>query len=243
MSYNIDKWTVQDYNDLIEHLKSIADEKYRIFHSSLVPDKNNILGVRMPLLRALGKEISKGDTQSYYDLCGIDYYEEVMLRGIVIGYEKVDYSTFINLVDGFASLIDNWAVCDCFCSSLKLCRKYKWDFFKYIEKYLCSGDTWKIRLALVIMLDHYIDNDYIDAVMNRCESIKSNHYYVSMAQAWLISIAYIHFPEKILKYLVSCSLGLDTYKRAVQKICDSHRVSPQQKAELRQMAKEKFYKK
>lgn len=241
MKYSIDKWTAQDYTDLIEHLKSIADENYRSFHSSLVPDKDNILGVRMPLLRALGKEISKGDTGSYYALCGTDYYEEVMLKGIVIGNEKVDYSTFINLVDNFAQLIDNWAVCDCFCSGLKLCRNYKEDFFEYIEKYLYSGDTWQIRLALVIMLDYYIDEDYIGAVLDRCESIKSDKYYVSMAQAWLVSIAYIHFPEKTSIYLDTCSLSSDTYRRAIQKICDSHRVTPQQKAELRKKAKQRIY--
>lgn len=239
MNFTIDKWTKQDYSNLVERLKSIADEKYRSFHGSLVPDKNNILGVRMPLLRALGKEISKGDTGSYYALCGTDYYEEVMLKGIVIGNEKVDYGIFTELVDNFAPLIDNWAVCDCFCSGLKLCRKYRDDFFKHIEKYLYSGNTWQIRLALVIMLDHYIDEDYIDVVIERCESIKCDAYYVSMAQAWLLSIAYIHFPEKVSKYLDNCLLSADTYKRTIQKICDSYRVTPEQKAELRKRAKDR----
>ena len=45
--------------DLISRLRPLADEGYRAFHLGLVPelDAAHMLGVRMPALRAFGKEL------------------------------------------------------------------------------------------------------------------------------------------------------------------------------------------
>ena len=62
-----DNWTKNDYDDFVVELRSYADEKYRSFHSSLIPDndKDFFIGVRMPVMRKLGKEISKGNGRSF----------------------------------------------------------------------------------------------------------------------------------------------------------------------------------
>lgn len=223
MDFNIQNWTEQDYNRLIEHLKNIADPKYREFHSKLVPGKTNILGVRMPLLRKLGSEISKGDTASYYKCCKTQYYEEVTLMGIVIGKEKADCEKLLELTDSFAELIDNWAVCDSFCVGLKRCQKFRDEVFAHITVYLESENNWKKRLGLVLMLDHFMLEEYIDEILARCDKINSDEYYVCMAQAWLLSVAYVKFREKTESYLKSCGLNDFTYKKTVQKIKESRR--------------------
>ena len=40
-------------------LKTLEDPTYREFHSSLIPGADNILGVRIPQLRTMAKEIAK----------------------------------------------------------------------------------------------------------------------------------------------------------------------------------------
>ena len=49
---------------LIEENK---DEKYREFTSSLLPGVNNLIGVRLPILRNIAKEVIKEDYKTYLD--------------------------------------------------------------------------------------------------------------------------------------------------------------------------------
>ncbi|MBC8156754.1 DNA alkylation repair protein, partial [Armatimonadetes bacterium] len=48
-----------------EQLNELADEKYRVFSSALTPGKENILGVRLPLLQKMAAKIAKGDWKVY----------------------------------------------------------------------------------------------------------------------------------------------------------------------------------
>ena len=237
MDFITDKWTKEKYSELVDYLISIGDVKYRDFHKSLTPGAGRVLGIRMPVLRAIGKEISKGDTKSFYECCGNEYYEESMLMGIVAGNEKTDAEGLIKLVDGFLPRISNWAVCDCFCAGLKGCKKYKAEMFAYIDRLLRSDNDWHIRAGLVLMLDFFILPEYIDEVLKRCDAIHSTSYYVYMAQAWLVSICYIKFKDKTLSYLHYSTLNTVTYNKAIQKIRESLRVSKEEKDFLNTLKK------
>ena len=83
----IDNWTQEDYNSLILYLKSQADLKYRDFHSKLIPncDKEYFIGIRVPVMRKLGKAICKGNPRSFLKVCGNKYYEESMLYTALSG--------------------------------------------------------------------------------------------------------------------------------------------------------------
>ncbi len=77
-------------NTIRAQLFEQVDEKYQNFQSTLIPNSTNILGVRLPILRKMAKEIAKGDWQDFLQNGKEDYFEEVMLKGIVIGYVKID---------------------------------------------------------------------------------------------------------------------------------------------------------
>lgn len=236
MSFTLEKWTNDDYLLLVEHLRELADAKYRDFHSSLVPDapKDFILGVRMPILRALGREIAKGNGRSFLEISKTELYEERMLSAIVTGLIKTDsFEDFTGLCDGFIPQIVNWALCDCFCAGLKEAKKYRDELFEYIENYLLSGDDWKIRVAFVIMLDYYLEDRYIDEVLKRCDRIKSKSYYVYMAQAWLLATAYAKCPIQTKRYLLSNNLNDETFNKAIQKCIESRRIDDETKNYLK----------
>ena len=242
MNLKLNEWTDGDYLEFVGFLKTQADEKYRSFHSSLVPnaEKSDILGIRMPRLREIGREISKGNARSFLDVSKPELYEERMVRGIVTGLIKTkDFDDFTALVDNFADEVDNWAICDCFCAGLKEVKKYKDRFFCYIQKYLDSKDDWKIRIALVVMLDYYLDNKYIDEVLKRCDSVKSTYYYVSMAKAWLVATAVAKCRDKTMEYLHNNSLDDETFNKAIQKCIESRRIDEQTKAYLRTLKRKK----
>lgn len=63
------------------------------------------------------------------------------------------------------------------------------------------------------------------------------HYYVIMAEAWLISYLAIYFPEKTLKYLNDCNLSYDIVGKGIQKICDSFRIDDEYKEKFKLIRK------
>ncbi len=234
MELALKSWNRESYLSYVNYLKSLVDEKYREFHSGLVPGKENILGIRMPILRATAKEVVKGNWREFLELCTSDTYEEVLIKGIVIGLVPVDYEEFIGLVDGFAPLVDNWATCDSFCNGLKRIKAFKEGFFEHLEDYLCSENPWYIRIALVTMLSFYVEEGFINKVIHRSAAVKSQEYYVRMANAWLVAECYIRFPIITQDFLIEqCPLDNWTYNKAIQKIRESYRISKETKNYLK----------
>ncbi len=70
-------------------------------------------------------------------------------------------------------------------------------------------------------------------VIKILDTIKHEGYYVKMAIAWAISIAYIKYPSYIMEYLTNNSLDKFTYNKALQKIIESYQVSKEEKDRIR----------
>ncbi len=65
-------------------------KQFKDFTSSLIPGTDSILGVRLPVLRSLAKQLAKEDWRTYLKEARDDTYEEIMLQGLVIGYVKAE---------------------------------------------------------------------------------------------------------------------------------------------------------
>lgn len=238
MDYKSIVWNKENYQSFIEKLKSDADLEYKNFQSRLVPDYDSerIIGIRLPVMRKICKEISSGDIDGYFKCCDTFYYEEVMIRGILIGLVKVkSYEQFLSLVESQVKYINNWALCDCFCSGLKKTLKYRDVFIEDIEKYLQDENPWKIRVGLVLLLNYFLDDKYIDKSLMLCDCVTNKHYYVSMAQAWLVATAFAKNEVVAMEYFKSCNLDDITVNRTIQKARDSFRVSKETKETLKNM--------
>jgi 3-methyladenine DNA glycosylase AlkD len=225
------------YKKIRQDLLDLQDKKYKEFHSSLCPGTNNIIGVRTPVLRNYAKKLSKQENiKEYIFFNKTKYYEEVMLQGMLIGLIKnSDINETLTMIKNFVPKIDNWAVCDICCAGLKIVNKNKELFWNFIQKYLKSKKEFELRFAIVIMLDYFMDEKYINEVLNIFDNIKHDGYYVKMAVAWAISVAFVKFPKITMKYLQTTKLDDWTYNKALQKICESLRVSDKTKKEIRKM--------
>lgn len=240
--FTLDSWSADDYDNLTEYLKSNADLKYRDFHSSLVPDteSNSIIGIRMPIMRKIAKEISKGNAREFLDISQAEYYEQRIISALVMGLIKTEsFDDFVSLVNAFVPKINNWAVCDCFCAGLKEVNKYKKKFFEFLSNYLESKNEWYIRFAFVIMLNYYLESEFIDDVLARCDSVNSDKYYILMAQAWMLATAYAKQKEKTHKYFLNNNLNDATFNKAIQKCIESRRVTDDDKKFLRTLKRHK----
>jgi 3-methyladenine DNA glycosylase AlkD len=81
----------------------------------------------------------------------------------------------------------------------------------------------------VALLCYYIELEYIDFVLSQSLRIKSEEYYVNMANAWLLCECLIKEREKTLKFLEHHSLNLFTLNKMISKCSDSFRVSEEDK--------------
>jgi 3-methyladenine DNA glycosylase AlkD len=221
---NLSNFNYKDNYDLfIKYLYTYQDLDYLKFHSKLVKDKF-IIGIRIPILKKIAKEISKSNYEDFIKHNRHKSYEEDMIYGLVLGYIKCSFKELINYLKVFIPYNDNWALNDTVCANLKAFKSNQEEGYKFILKLLNSKKDWYIRFALDLLLDYYINDFYIDKLFNIIDSVKSDNYYVEMANAWLISICFIKYPDKTMKYLLNNNLDKFTFNKSIDKICDSYRV-------------------
>jgi len=225
--------------EIREELFRLSDSKYKKFQSSLCPGINNIIGVRTPNMRKLAKELASGDWNKYLKEANDQYYEEIMLQGMVIGYIKktdiIDINELFKYLEKFIPKIDNWAVCDAFCTGLKITKSNKEKMWKFITPYLKSEKEFEIRFVVVMILTYYLTDEYIDDALNILNNINHEEYYVKMAVAWAISISFIKYPEKSMVFLKNSRMDKFTYNKSLQKILDSYRVDKDTKKIIKSM--------
>lgn len=225
--------------EIKKKLFELSDQKYKEFHGGLCPGTENIIGVRVPVLRKYAQELFKEkDWKQTIEEIDNEYYEEIMLQGMLIGQAKnEDINTILKYVEKNVPKIDNWAICDVFCAGLKITKKYKKEMWNFIKKYLKSDKEFEIRFVIVMILDYYIDEDYLKEDFKIFDNIKHEGYYVKMAVAWAISICLIKYYEDTVEYLKKSKIDKWTYNKAIQKAIESYRISDKQKVFLRKLKK------
>lgn len=217
-------------------LEAMADEEYRIFHGNLLPGVDNILGVRLPKLRALAKELAGQDWEEWFFRGADTCYEETMIRGLTMAYAKMDCEKRFDYIRAFVPCINNWAVCDCFCNTLKDAEKYQQQYWEFLEPYFSSQEEYAARFGAVMLLSHFVNREYLEGSLVRLGSVKQEGYYAKMAVAWAVSVYFAAFPDEVLVYLRG-DHGLDsfTWRKSLQKILESYRVSREMKQVIREM--------
>ena len=221
----------QDYNKFIEYLFSLKDDEYKKFNQKIVKT-DNIIGIRLPILKNIAKIIAKNDYLSFIKNNKHQYSEEIMLHGLVITYLKIDFNESIKLFDEYIKYIDSWATCDSVVMNYKVVSKNLDICLIKIKEYLKSDKPFIKRVGIVLLF-YYLNDDYIDEVLKLINSVKSDDYYVKMANAWLISICLVKYYDKTVKFLKSCQLDDWTYNKALQKAIESYRIKD--KETLRKM--------
>lgn len=228
-----------------KQLEALADEDYRKFNEKIVPDTKNMLGVRLPKIREIAKARAKKNPVIFLEEIEAAlrqekesvYYEEIMVYGLVIGYAKLSDEERMIWLDRFRKYIDNWAVCDSCCMTYKWMKGNQEFWWNYLVSCIEEGSEYSIRLAVVCMLDHYVNDDYVDRILDWCDRICSadRPYYVKMAVAWAVSVCYVKYPEKAHAFLEKDKMDVFTHNKSIQKICESYRVTKEQKIEVKKL--------
>lgn len=225
---------------VLQQLLLLQDIKYQKFHTKLIPGSHNIIGIRAPILRSLAKKLLINDWQEYLDetISQQDtYHEETILQGLIIATAKIPVEQRLKLIKNYLPKITNWAQCDMFCSTLKETIKYPDQYYNLIKQSCHAEEAYIIRFGIVMLLTYYTGDTYAKKSLELLQGICHDDYYVKMAVAWAISIFYIKQPELTLPLIVNNNLDTFTHNKAIQKICESFRVSEQDKLFMKTLRK------
>ncbi len=221
-------WNNKNYKTFINYLQEISEPNYKEFHSKITPTKYEILGIRLPQLRKISKHIFSGDYTKFLNIKEEKYYEIIMLKGLVIS-KITNIETLMFYFYDYLNLIDNWALCDSFCNSLKIINKNQEYFLNIIKDLVKSSKVYYVRVGLVLLLNYYVKKEYLKDIFNILNNIKSNEYYLNMAEAWLICECFIKYEKETLNFLANNKLNKFTINKSISKIRDSYRVSKEMK--------------
>lgn len=217
--------------DIQTKLISLQDVKYAEFNRSLVPGvpADRMIGVRVPLLRKMAKQLDKAEAERFISVLPHEYYEEYLLHGFIIERIK-DFDRCMDEIERFLPYVDNWAVCDTVTPPVfgkdlpRLCG--------YIESWLASDRTYTVRYAIRMLMRFFLDGEFSPEYPEAVAAVSSDDYYVNMMRAWYFATALAKRYDDILPYLTERRLDIWTHNKTLQKAKESYRISTEQKAFL-----------
>jgi len=223
--------------EIRQRLFALQDTKYRTFQAKLIPTiaPETIIGVRTPELRKLAKELSvRPDIEVFLRELPHELFEENQLHIFIISGMK-NFENCLEHTEKFLPFIDNWATCDQL--SPKVFKKYKKELLPHIQDWILSGETYKVRFAIGMLMQHFLDEDFDPAYPETVAAIRSDEYYINMMIAWYFATALAKQYDDALPYMEQRHLERWTHNKAIQKSIESYRITPEQKEYLRSLKK------
>ena len=219
--------------ELRRELEQLADPGYKTFHEGLIPGSSMTYGVRLPALRALAQRVLQGDPLDFLQNSRPASYEETMVRGLVVAGLQLPWEEKRPWVEDFLPRIDNWALCDAFCNSLK--PRFPGDdaeLWAFARPLYSSVQEYEARFAVVLQLSHFVEAEHLEEGLLLLQQVQHPGYYAKMGVAWALSVWYVSFPQEVEALLAQRTLEPWVQNKTIQKIRESRRVRPEEKEAL-----------
>lgn len=204
------------------------------------PIVNNVYGYEkyhgtdFKTLRKLAKQVVKEKRYEYFNSVH-ESFEEILIHAYAIGYLKEDINYLISLIKDFVKHVTNWAINDALCQNMLFARKYQKEVFDYLLTLIDSENEWEKRIVEVTLLSHYLNENYIDKVIEVLYKLTPKSYMSKMGYAWLLATMMAKFPTKTMEFMQKTTIDLWTYNKAIQKMIESYRVKNEDKLILKTM--------
>lgn len=219
--------------ELRRELEQLADPGYKTFHEGLIPGSSMTYGVRLPALRVLAQRVLRGDPLDFLRNSRPASYEETMVRGLVVAGLQLPWEEKRPWVEDFLPRIDNWALCDTFCNSLK--PRFPGDeegLWAFARPLYSSAQEYEARFAVVLQLSHFVEAEHLEEGLFLLQQVQHPGYYAKMGVAWALSVWYVSFPQEVEALLAQRTLEPWVQNKTIQKIRESRRVRPEEKEAL-----------
>ena len=232
--------------------KFVTDEKFRAWHLNVlnVLPAMQVMGLRVGDMRRVARDLARREdalmrisqfaqvySKDRSSLC----YEEVMIWGMMINAVKCSNEEKMQLLKDFVAVIDNWAVCDTFCSDAKWMKCLSKDEMWFIlDPYFRSSREFDVRFAVVMTMCYLLDEKELSKIFVRLErinfsAIRSEYnmsltaYYAKMSVAWLLATALAKYPDKVRLLMQKTCLPVDVvglYKKKVRESLRTRHLPP-----------------
>ncbi len=216
-----------------EKLFTFEDPKYRDFQSKLVPniEKETIIGVRTPDMKKIAKEFAKEEsTNDFLKDVPHKYYEENLVHIFILSMIK-DFDECVKGLEAFFPYIDCWPVCDQ--SSPGIFKKNHKKVLPLVKKWIDSDHVYTSRYGMRILMNEFLGDDFKPEYLSWVASKKGDDYYLKMMVAWYFATALAKQYDESVKVIERKELDPWTHNKAIQKACESFRVSDEHKAYLK----------
>ena len=208
-----------------------GNESYAAFNQRIVNTKMPVIGVRVPDLRRLARELAPDmSAAKISELLRVKdvTFDYVLLCGLLITHARLDDLVAIDLTKQYLPCVDSWAHIDIFVEKKRrFAGEVWWDF---ALECLRSETEFTVRYGVVSLMTNFLDEAHIDQVFTALRGVKHDGYYVKMALAWLYATAAVHFFELTLAELENEHIDTWTRNKAYQKMRESRRFTPEQQA-------------
>lgn len=222
---------LEEVNKRLEELSGVNSKYY----GNVIPGKKPDMGVRIPELRKIAKEIAKDNYREFLDNNTFDTFELETLQAFVIGYAKDDINVLLDYVKKFIPMIHDWSVNDSLCQNFKIARKYQKEVYDFLMEYADSENEYEVRVVAVMLMSHFLNDEYIDRVIKVLDSLKCRDYYSKMGVAWAVATVMAKYRDKCFEYMKVSRLDDWTYNKSIQKMVESYRVNEEDKEILKKM--------
>ncbi len=203
------------------------DEKKAEFDRGLISSQYEIVGIKTPLIEKFAKAIAKLNVD--IKELPLDNHEEIMLAGMVIGFKKEEPKKKIEELEYLIPYIDNWATCDMIVPRLKGLEREQ----AYFEGLLQSKEPFAIRVGVVWLMKYALKNDLKNVVV-KLRDVTNTNYYVQLALSWCYAEGLLYDFDFMLDFIQTVPRTV-VRNRALQKACESLRITPEQKVKIRKV--------
>ncbi len=199
-----------------------GNEEYAAFNKRIVNTGKEVIGVRVPDLRRLARQLAKTMT-------GADDFKRFL--------GEVDWRVFseehIALAKKYLVKADSWAEIDIFAE--KNARFATAEYWQFAIESIQDDREFVARYGVIAMMSNFLDDAHIDQVFRQLRQPKNDAYYVKMACAWLYATAAIDYYELTMTELERPEIDPWTRRKAYQKMLESRRLTGEQKTEIRNL--------
>ncbi|MBR5400754.1 MAG: DNA alkylation repair protein [Treponema sp.] len=213
------------------------DKKYADFSAKLVPTlpREAFIGVRSPsfkmILRQI-KELGEREVQDFLQDLPHKYHEENILHIALINKTK-GYEECLAELEHFLPYVNSWAVSDGL--NPPALKKNRQELLPILERWICDKAPFTQRVGMLLLMKYFLDEDFRPEYLELPAKIRRREYYVNMMIAWLFAEALVKQWDAALPFIQNRRLEPWTHNKAIQKACESFRVTPEHKEFLRSL--------
>ena len=222
---------------ILRDLKSKANDKNKAFTAKLIPgvDGDAILGLYSADMKAIAKKYADNEhIDGFLSDLPHKYYEENTVHGLIVCLTK-DYDALIKRLDEFLPFVDNWATCDSM--RPKAFLKYRQRAGSDVLRWIRSDKPYTVRFGAKMAMTYFTGEIFDRELMQAVRDIKSDHYYVKMMVAWYFATLVAKNRDEAVAVLESGALDDFSHNKAIQKSCESFRVTDEDKRYLKTLKK------